>query len=1180
MAKICTRPGCGKQLKTGSKYCSNSCAAIDRKRVRAEMQETPMVPLSLSNRISDAVGAEKAQIIVSEVNRFLQEEVVDIPIPLSGSTYGDLVLSYDGTQDYRPSTQLSFDVIDKMLRSGPVIFAMEMKRAQVCRVFSQGRYKVVSPDTELAEVADAALRPIMPKMADDFTYSAFAYGASYQEEEWEWKSKYQLGMSTNRNAQTKFLVPKVPKSVKPSTISHIRRTANESFNGFAQKKKMGVGTIDVDAQQALVIPLNSRFGNLHGQPVLHSMYIDWLWYEIIFRTMARYMERMATPTALAKAPSRATVTMSGSSNPIRAMDLALALAGSLSKANAIAIPSDTDEDGRSLWDIGYLTADERAQPFLDVLEYLAQCMIRDALSADRSLSQSSGGVGSYNIGEVHAAASAVTSEMILLQFLHYLNLYFMPEFSLYNRGAEGPPIWLKTQSIDMQERALLMQLIGVAGNSPAAQELFYLVDWRTLTETGNIPTLPEEKVTELKEQLNKEQADKMREQQEIMAQNQKPVPQGGASMFRKPNENKQPAPANGNTKTEAELELEAYRNIFGDGIPWTLGAYEAQILYENGVINEETLKLFNPFHDNLGKFAPKAFSGVSRVGNLADGIKQQRAAKIKAQMQDDLLSQNEYEERYKTFSKAEQKFLVPPAKYLAGKGIDNALIRGGVDFASDIAIRRTIAGLVYSSAYMLGVVGASYLGITGVLPLSIAGVAIGVASSFALAGLVSRGKDDMFAAYLNRYAPTGNKYVTMSAKKQQEKRQRSRKVDVGVAAMDWIMPLDNIAVLAYEGFSTVGSVAGSATSPLYGLEEVGTDGNDYELFMTTIYPNVCDMVINKDFTIVVPFDVPGLEEIGFYKQEKVMVLDASTCWKFIEVWNNETFPKGRLEFGNVTYLEEGDAETIQLFNPFHGDDGRFASKAGSAGAITSAAGLVALVGAIASQAVVESRVASKTRATKKEGETLKDARERVLKSKAISMKVGGKTVEASYEQVIRFNQKTAKAGLVATYTGALVWGMAQTFRGPSGPRTRGESSYKKRADQQWPKSATEQDFKNMYRTLARRYHPDVGGDTATMQQINEFYSTKNWGGIQNLYSQLEEAGYTREEIEGFVLIVTILREALKDDSEYIVFPTEEKEIPPFVVEDGEMIFDRDTAQLIVDAFDAILEKDDTGNNQS
>lgn len=627
----CTRPDCEKELHTGKSYCSTRCAALDRKRIKTlESTSRLEMPIDISKNIVTALG-ENGKLIVGEVNTFLAEnpkELAVIPFPTEGITYGDWVLSFDGEKEYRPGSALDFDTIEMMLRSGPVIFSMEMKRAQVFKVFSEGRFKVESPDKELAEVANAALKFIMPKMAMDFTFSAFAYGVSFQEEIWENKTKYELGMSTSSNAKSPFTVPRVPNSVKPTTVPHIRRTpVGNHFNGFVQDKPgtsamSGIDGIIVDRDAALVIPLNEHFRNLWGESFLKPLYPIWLWYEITLRTMARYMERMAMPVTVAKAPSRSSVLIEGQTRPVRAMDLALALAGNVSKSNAVAIPSDRDEQGNPLWELSYLTADEKGQAFIQVLEFLQQEMIRAGLSADRSLSQSSGGTGSYNIGELHAQASSLTSEMILQQFVFYLNLYFMPSFSLYNRGRNGPPIWLKTQAIDLAERALLMQLIGVAGNAPAGQEFFWMIDWEMLGGISNIPMLTPEQIDERKKKIQDEQMDKMEQQQKIMAANAAPIAKGGASAFPEKDKAKTPEPtpvaAKSNGKLEDDYEYVVESLLDGRRIPWILSEEEVVVLLAGRGVDEETIRLYNEAHDRLGRFASKSGQAIAGISGTAE----------------------------------------------------------------------------------------------------------------------------------------------------------------------------------------------------------------------------------------------------------------------------------------------------------------------------------------------------------------------------------------------------------------------------------------------------------------------------------------------------------------------------------------------------------------------------------
>lgn len=597
----CARPGCNNELKTGRVYCSTSCAAQVRELRKKSIDR-------LSEKLEAGIGQDASKLVVDEVGRYLMEG--QVPAALTeGVTYGQWVLNFDGTQDYRPDDRLSYDKIDLMLKNGSVIFAMMMKMAQIMRVFSEGRYKVESPDEELRQVADAALKFILFKTAHDFCWSAFAYGTSFQEEVWERKSKYALGLSKSKAAGTEFMVPKVPNSVHPKTVNHIRRDEKGRFNGFAQQKSVFATDSQfniVDRDAALVIPLNERFRNLWGESFLTAIYPLWIWYEIVLRTMARYLERQAMPVTVGRAPMRGTVNVNGKTEPVGAMDLILSVATNVAKSNAVAIPSDRDPETKEyLFDLDYLVSAERGGEFIKALEFLGQEMIKAGLSADRSLTQSSGGVGSYNIGEVHAEASATTALMIELQFLFYLNKYFMPGFSLYNRGNNGPPIWIRTQSIDMQERQLLMQLVGVAGNSTGGQEFFDMVDFRTMGDMSNIPILSETDVKKRVEERQQQSLDNQEAQQKMMmkfADVSKP-----AIPTKKPEQQ----------QNKFEEAVAAFYKL--EHIPWILGPSDIETLRLHGLITDEQYQLFNPIHDGLGRFASRS-GGGGASGDTKSGL--------------------------------------------------------------------------------------------------------------------------------------------------------------------------------------------------------------------------------------------------------------------------------------------------------------------------------------------------------------------------------------------------------------------------------------------------------------------------------------------------------------------------------------------------------------------------------
>lgn len=567
----------------------------------------------LVSLIKNKLG-DDSESVLNEMTDIIKLESNTPPMLDSGKTYGDWnlpALSMYYTGDYRPSDALPLDVINQMLKSSPVRFALEMKRAQVVSVWRNSRsWDIISPDTELAEVVKANLQAILPKMSLDFSFSSLAYGASFQELVWEYKSKYELGLSeddskdtTNpptdskekkledkKNLGKKFIVAKIPNSVNPSTIVRINRKKDGSFDGFVQQAKtLNAEEVVVPREASLVIPYEEKFRNLWGESLLKPMYPIWFWYEVVLRAMVKYMERTGTPVALVKAPSRATIIKPGTKTKVDGITWGMEIASNVARSNAAVIPSDTDDSGKPLWDLQYLNSTERSQPFLDILELLTQMILRAGLSADRALSQSSGGTGSYAIGKVHQEATSLHNELVLIQWVHYLNTYFLPLYSLYNRGQNGPPIWMETQGLDPMDRENLVALLGIAQGMPAFQEVGYKIDWEAIFATNNIPMKSQSEADAIK----KKQEDENLAKQEAMLSTQakfntpSPTKQADgtlkANMPDKPPEDKK---SDANVKAEEQSE-----NFLSD--------------------KQDKIELLNPFHSRSdGKFT----SGKRGIG--------------------------------------------------------------------------------------------------------------------------------------------------------------------------------------------------------------------------------------------------------------------------------------------------------------------------------------------------------------------------------------------------------------------------------------------------------------------------------------------------------------------------------------------------------------------------------------
>lgn len=479
------------------------------------------IPDNIVMLVNSKLDEEDATMVLAEMEEVAKTTSTSPPLIDKGRTYGDWNTSYLGIpgkmQDYRPGDALPLEIIDKMLKSGPVRFAMEMKRAQIVSVFRNERsWKVHSPDAELAEVVTANLIQILPKMALDFSFSSLAYGVSFQELVWEYKNKYELGITDSKyQSNKKFAVARIPNSVNPNTVSYIKRTVDGHFDGFVQVGKIGlVDEIEVNRDAALIIPYEEKFRNLWGDSMLKPMYPVWFWYEIVLRAMVKYMERVGTPVAVVKAPSRVTIIKPGTNTKIPAISWGMEIASSVGRSSAAVIPSDTDEQGKPLWDLSYLNATEKSQPFLDILELLTQMILRAGLAADRALSQSSGGTGSYAIGKVHQEATALHNELILIQWIHYLNTYFLPHYSLYNRGKNGPPIYLETQGLDPMDRENLNTILGIAQGMEAFKDIGFRIDWESLLTVNSIPLISKAEADSIKK---KAEEDNLAKQENMLA---------------------------------------------------------------------------------------------------------------------------------------------------------------------------------------------------------------------------------------------------------------------------------------------------------------------------------------------------------------------------------------------------------------------------------------------------------------------------------------------------------------------------------------------------------------------------------------------------------------------------------------------------------------------------------------
>jgi len=488
MGKICARPGCNEELKTGRLYCSPKCSANRNVPIeRIGYKDT--LPSDLVEAIS-ASGVDDAARILETINSVALEAAPDAS---NIRTHGDWILSMGGGKEYRPADKLTWDTVEMMAETGVVKFATYVKVAGILLPFSTTRtWRVTSPDKKLAEAQTAALEPIIFGMMADIVYSSIVYGVSFQETVFENKTLYDLGLSKSRSAQTTYTVPAMPKPVKPSSISHVKLKSGH-FDGFVQEGRNG-SKIPLDVDSSLVVTNERHFRNHWGISSYEPVYPLWFWHEVVMRSMVRYMERMGTPVTVVSAPGRKKVRRPGTNEMIDAMVWGLALAANAGTSSALVIPSDIDpETQKPYWDIKYMTSNENTQPFISVLEHLTQTILRSMIIADRAVSKDSGTTGSYAMAEIHQRANQVQTVLSLSSIFSTINRHFMPRLARYNSIGQPPPLLLNSIGLDASSMELIKMLFSVAGNSPSTQGAMAGIDYERLAADAGIPFIPENK---------------------------------------------------------------------------------------------------------------------------------------------------------------------------------------------------------------------------------------------------------------------------------------------------------------------------------------------------------------------------------------------------------------------------------------------------------------------------------------------------------------------------------------------------------------------------------------------------------------------------------------------------------------------------------------------------------------
>lgn len=622
---VCARPGCGEPAQ--NKYCSRACANQDKNRMRKvkiaegdisnriEVLRSGAVPTALENVLVAGLGYEGTQEIFQEMEYQramgggLQLAAVSHKLRTTApiwplDNYGSPETAFPRTNlkptppasrdiepyavmrkrsegvlaDFRRDDEIPWEDVERMQRSGPCMLAVRMKKAPLIAALSGRRkWSVECSDSKLAAVVGANTHTILLKNIHNML-QAMDYGVAFGSMSWKKETAEKIGViEKGVGKQTKWYVVDRIDWAHPTTVQQILRDDDFRFAGFEHARKNRSPRLKIITPPgALVLTYNGLFGNMYGKTIYDPIYDFWFWYEVVLRSFLRYLERMGTPVAVCYAPQKGQTTRPDGTVVSNAQ-YALLIAGYAAQHSALYMPSDTFPDGKPMWRLEYLPADQRGEQFVKALQYLGTQIMRGVVVGDRSVTQDSE-VGSYNAASIHDKNTAVDNDAIFKDLLGQLNDYWIKRYAQFNVDYNDPPLcMLKAQVLDPLEREILMKLFATAGNIKVGDGTpLDRIDWEAALQGVYAPILTDEQMEEQREKRLADSIEAQKERMKAMPQQQSgPAPFGQKGAQEKSGENgkqKQPTP-------DQKVRASIAQHLYGGGmVPVLVGVEDALML--------------------------------------------------------------------------------------------------------------------------------------------------------------------------------------------------------------------------------------------------------------------------------------------------------------------------------------------------------------------------------------------------------------------------------------------------------------------------------------------------------------------------------------------------------------------------------------------------------------------------
>lgn len=283
-----------------------------------------------------------------------------------------------------------------------------------------------SEDEEARCITEAVFKPIWGKLIKE-ALEILDYGWKPFEILWKHdKIYYKKGENVK---PYEGLIIDSPKGLDPETVYLL---TNEHSGNLAGFKQYGI-TNDIlcEDNKAMIFTHILESGQFYGISALEPAYPYWFDANLNRQFHMRWLERKGVGILKGIYPAGKTDV---DGTELDNQDVMLDLLSSVIEGRVLSLPSKRDESGNLVWDVTFLSDEDKTDPFINRAKYLDESILRALIIPEKALTQ--GEIGARASVEAYQDLFLERKETLLTDIIKVIDEFLVKPFVEYNFGSD------------------------------------------------------------------------------------------------------------------------------------------------------------------------------------------------------------------------------------------------------------------------------------------------------------------------------------------------------------------------------------------------------------------------------------------------------------------------------------------------------------------------------------------------------------------------------------------------------------------------------------------------------------------------------------------------------------------------------------------------------------------------